>query len=438
MVNLKEWVAEIEAAENADVAKDARPIAHVLLGLIVLFFIAFFTWAANAPLDEVTRGQGKIIPSSQTQIVQHLEGGIISEIDVKEGEVVDKGQVLLKIQNKSAEADLAKKHKIYLNFIARAARLQAEVSGAGEVNFPDDVMREAPEVAQNEQRLFEARTNQLEQQESILKDQLVQKKQELRELNAKVQQLNEAYGLAQQEYKLIKPLVEKGISPKIDLIRIEQKLQDTKAQKQSVELAIPRTQSAIQEAERRISEKRSTYRAEAQQELNKAQSDASRVAEEISAGVDRAQRTEVRSPVKGTVNKILINTIGGVVKPGDNLVEIVPLDDTLLVEARIRPADRAQLWPGLPAVVKVSAYDFSIYGGLNATLTDISADTIVDERGESYYRIRLRTEKNNLGKDKPIIPGMTCQVDILTGEKTVLDYILKPIMKARQNALRER
>ncbi len=416
----------------------ASKVAHVLLAMIVLFFVAFLVWAYNASLDEVTRGDGRIIPSSQTQIVQHLEGGILSGILVREGEIVESGQPLMRIENRVAEADLAEKRRQYLSLLATAARLEAEATESQNISFPADVVQTAPDLVQAETRLYERRAEQFDQQVQILDDQRQQKLQELQEIIGKKAQIERQMGLAQEEFRLLKPLVDQGVSPQIELIRLQQKIEDLNAQAENSTLAVPRTRSAVREARRRIEEKRSSFRTEAQQELNVARVEASRLLEDISAGAERATRSEIRSPVRGTVNKVLINTVGGVVRPGDDLIEIVPLEDALLVEARIRPADRAQLFPGQNAVVKLSAYDFSIFGGLDAELVDISADTITDDQGETYYRIRLRTDQTDLGEDKPIIPGMTASVDILTGEKTVLQYILKPILKAKQNALRER
>ncbi|RED49177.1 HlyD family type I secretion periplasmic adaptor subunit [Aestuariispira insulae] len=439
MTDDRSWERDIADSEMGPiVGRGTSRVAHLLLFFIVAFFAIFVIWAYNAELDEVTRGEGKIIPSGQTKVVQHLEGGIISDLLIQEGQEVQAGEVLLRIENRSAEAELEEKRKQSMNLQGQIARLKAEISGAMEIDFPDIVVDTAPDIARQEQSLFEARRSQLAQQVKILANQHQQKLQELNELNARITQLRKSRQIAQKEYDLLKPLVDEGISPILDLYRVEQKLQDLNSEISSVQLAIPRTRTQVAEAKGRVDEKRQAFRTEAQQLLNQVQVEASALEEAITAGVDRAVRTDVRSPVRGTVKQVLKNTIGGVVRPGDDLVEIVPLEDKLLVEARIRPADRAQLWPGLPAVVKVSAYDFSIYGGLDATLVDISPDTITDEQGETFYRIRLRTADTKLGADKPIRTGMTATVDILTGQKTVLDYLMKPILKAKDNALRER
>lgn len=439
------WEDEILDAElGAGVSRGANRVAHILLLAVAGFFITALLWAHNATLDEITRGEGKIVPSGQTKIVQHFEGGIVTEILVEEGQVVEDGTPLMRIENRQADAELAEKTKQYRNLLAKAARLEAEVAGASQINFPEEVVRLAPSVAVNEQNLFERRQTQLSQQVQILREQRNQKIQELRELEAKVGQTQSSLKLKRQEKEIMEPLLAQGAISQVELLRAEQEVLTLETELEGIELAIPRTRIAVSEANQRIEEKTSTFIAEAQQELNETRVAAAGIEEEIVALRDREQRTEVRSPVSGSVNKMLINTIGGVVKPGDPILEIVPLGDKLIVEAKIRPSDRAQLYQGLPATVKVSAYDFSVYGGLEAVLLDISADTIVDEEGESYYRIRLRTDKNNLRNPKkpdeelPIIPGMTATVDILTGEKTVLQYLLKPIIKAKQNALTER
>ncbi len=415
-----------------------RYIPHILLSAIMIFFVIFISWAYVAGLDEVTRGEAKIIPSSQIQKVQNLEGGIVAAINVREGDIVEKDQVLLRIENVNAAAKLRESRGKYLSLLATIARLEAESNGAADIQFPEEVVTEDPESANDVLRMFTARKTSLEDQVNLLRDQATQKGQELAEQQGRIRQLDEAYNLKKQELDLLSPLVQQGVTPRLDLIRVQQQMQDLRMEAEATKLSVPRTEVALRESRRRVDEKITAFRAEAQQELNRKKAEVNAVAQTLTAEADKVTRTEVRSPVKGTVNKVLISTIGGFIQPGQDLMEIVPLDDKLIVEAKIRPSDRAALRPGLQAVVKVTAYDFSIHGGLPATLFDISADTIVDEQGESFYRIRLRTDQNNLGPDKPIIPGMTATVDILTGQKTVLDYLMKPILKARQNALRER
>ncbi len=433
------WDDGIFDAESKDgVGRSARLWAHVLLFLIGSFFVVFLIWAQSAVLDEVTRGEGKIIPSSQTKIVQHFEGGIVSAISVAEGQIVEAGDVIMRIENRLAEAEYAEKTTQYRSLIAESARLLAEATGATEITFPEDIQANAPNRVNDQIEVFERNLTELQGKIRIRETQRNQALQELRQKTAQVTQLQSQLALAREEFNLLQPLVASGAASQQEVLTVRRSVVGLESELQDAELSIPRIRSQIQEATSTIEQELSAFRAKAQQELSKVRTDAERLREDLTAGRDREQRTDIRSPVRGTVNKILINTLGGVVKPGDPVAEIVPLEDTLLVEARIRPSDRAQLYPGLPAVVKISAYDFSIHGGLEAKLEDVSADTILDEEGEPYYRVRLSTTETNLGDDKPIIPGMTATVDIITGEKTVLDYLLKPLIKAKENAMTER
>jgi adhesin transport system membrane fusion protein len=417
-----------------------RAFAHWLLVVIAAFFVVFFAWASWATLEEVTRGAGRVIPSSHVQVVQNLEGGIVAAILVREGEIVEQGQVLLRIDNVRAASDLREGRKRYLALLGALARLRAEVEETG-ITFPPEVMAEAREVAQNERDLFNARQEALQSELAILRDQAEQREQELAELRTRLAQLTRSHALATEELKITEPLAASRVMPRLELLRLQRQVNDLEGEMETTRLAVPRIEAALREAHRRIEERVLSFRADAQRELNTVQAEASALAEGVTAAADRVNRTEVRSPMRGTIKQVLVSTVGGVIQPGEDLVEIVPLEDTLLVEARVRPADIAFLRPGQPAVVKVTAYDFSIYGGLDGVVEDISADTIADEQGESFYRIRVRTFDNALyrgAEPLPIIPGMTTQVDILTGEKTVMDYLLKPILRARERALRER
>ena len=439
MTNDSSWQQEFATGEvGAEVGAGPGRFAHILLITVVAFFVFFFYWANGAERDQVTRGEGRIIPSSQIQIVQHLEGGIVSDIRVAEGDIVEKDQVIVRMENTFAETEARETRLKQYKLLGVLARLQAEFDGTIVINFPDEVAANAPEVVQDERQLFGVRQSQLEQQIEILRDQAAQKRLELNESTGRLAELERARELKQEEHDLVAPLVEQNVIPRLDLIRIRQEIQEFATQIAGIKITNPRIESSVREAERRIEEKRSSFRAEVQQKLGETRAELSGVVEKLRAEADRVTRTDIRSPVRGTVNKLLVNTIGGVVQPGQDLVEIVPLEDKLLVEAQIRPSDRAELHPGLEAIVKVTAYDFEIHGYLKASLIDISADTIKDEQGESFFRIRLRTERSDLGADKPIVPGMTATVDILTGKLTVLDYIMKPILKARQTALTER
>jgi len=417
-----------------------RGFTHLLLVIIVAFFGIFLAWASWAELDEVTRGDGKVIPSSQVQVVQNLEGGIVAAIPVREGAVVEPGQVLLRIDNVRAASDLRESRQRYLALLGALGRLRAEVDGTA-ISLAPEVLTDAPEVAANERALYYARGEALQSEIDILRSQATQRRQELAELRTRLDQLERSLALAAEELEIKRPLAARRVVSRIELLQLERQVNDLAGELETTRLAVPRIESALQEAERRIEDRRLSFRAEAQRELTAVQAEATALAEAIIATADQVRRTDVRSPVLGTIKRLLVTTVGGVVQPGQDLVEIVPLEDTLLVEAQVRPADIAFLHPGQPAKVKVTAYDFSIYGGLDGVVEDISADTITDDRGESFYRVRVRTADNALehaGEILPIIPGMTTQVDILTGEKTVMDYLLKPILKAKERALRER
>jgi adhesin transport system membrane fusion protein len=415
-------------------------IAYFLSVIVLAFVGIFIIWANHAVLDEVTRGEGNVIPSGRTQIVQNLEGGILAELLVHDGEIVERNAVLLRIANTTAESNLQEMRAQYYALMGQIARLESEANGR-EVVFPDDLTKEAPQVAANEMSLHRARVLQLDAQLAVLRDQITQRQGEISELRGRLQALTRNLELAKEERSITVPLVPVGAAARVDLVRLDRQVADLEGQVNAVRLSIPRSEAALNEAMRRVDEKDATFRSEALGELNTRRNQFSAIAERIQADQDRVTRTEVRSPVRGTIKEVKINTVGGVIRPGQDLIEIVPLEETLLIEARIRPADIAFLRPGQNAMVKITAYDFSIYGGLKSHLEQISADSIKDEKNESFFRIRLRTEKNTLGSEAhplPIIPGMTATVDILTGQKTVLDYLLKPIFKARDRALRER
>ncbi|TNE38131.1 MAG: HlyD family type I secretion periplasmic adaptor subunit [Alphaproteobacteria bacterium] len=418
-----------------------HPRTFLLMFGVIAFFVVAYIWADHAVLDEVTRGPGKVVPSRQVQIIQNLEGGILDELLVHEGDIVKKGQVLLRIDATGFRARADEIESNYLNLMGRIARLKAESSGKA-ITFPPELLAERKDITVHEQNLYNARQAELQSQVEILRQQAQQRDQEIAEIKGQLKQLKDSLKLANEEWKITKPLVDKGIVPKVQALKLQREINDLEGKISAARLSLPRVEGALKEANQRIEEKILNFRSEAAQNLSQMRAEYEAARQAIRGVEDRVARTDVRSPVDGEVKDLKIQTIGGVVKPGQDIIEIVPIDDTLLVEARIRPSDIAFVRPGQEATVKISAYDYSIYGGLPAKLERISADTITDEKtGESYYQISVRTDKNFLqrgGNTYPIIPGMIATVDILTGHKTVLDYILKPILKTRQNALRER
>lgn len=442
----KQKIKEVDIefmTDTSSAIQQGAPIAyHLILWSAAAFLLVALIWANFAVLDVVTTGEGKVIPSGNIQTVQNLEGGIVKDIRVRIGDIVEKDQILMVIDDTRFFSSL-KEGAVQIGALeAKVARLSAEASGK-ELNFPEKLKNEFPQYVANEVELFNSRKRELDVKISILKEQKGQKQQELIELEGKKEQLKRSLALVEKELKLTRPLVKDGAVSEVELLRLERTVNDLAGELEQTELSIPRAKSALVGAEEKINELKIGFKTEALSELNTVKAELTRLNELQKAATDRVNRTIVRSPVKGTINQVKVNTIGGIIQPGEDLIDIVPLDDTLLIEANIRPSDIGFLRPGLPATVKISAYDFSIYGGLKAEVEHISADTITDDKGNSFYQIRVRTTDQSylIGKHKEkleIIPGMSATVDILTGQKTVLEYLLKPIIKAKQNAMRER
>ncbi|MDD1013011.1 HlyD family type I secretion periplasmic adaptor subunit [Pseudomonas rubra] len=425
---------------NKALIEDAPRIVRLTIWGVIGFFLFLGLWANFAIIDEVTRGEGKAIPSSKLQKIQNLEGGIVAQIYAKEGEIVEIGDPLLRLDDTRFVSNVGETEADRLAMALRVERLSAEVEDRP-LKIDEEIRKAAPSQAANEEALYQSRRQQLQDEIGGLQEQLVQRQQELREFSSKQAQYRNSLQLLRQEISMSEPLVAQGAISQVEVLRLKRAEVENRGQLDATTLAIPRAESAVKEVERKIDETRGKFRSEALTQLNEARTDLSKAQATGKALDDRVNRTLVTSPVRGIVKQLLVNTVGGVIQPGSDLVEIVPLDDTLLVEARIRPQDIAFLHPGQEAMVKFTAYDFTIYGGLKAKLEQIGADTITDEDKNTFYVIKLRTERSHLGTDeKPllIIPGMVASVDIITGKKSVLSYLLKPIIRARAEALRER
>ena len=432
-----DFMPDIHRAAN----RRGRKYAYILSAVAFLFFLTFIVWSHFAILDEVTRGEGKVIPSSKTKIIQNLEGGILAEILVREGDIVNEGDILVRIDNTVARASLEDLTAQRWTLKATIARLEATLADAKSVTFSEDVLAGSPEDVEAQTATFTARKNQTDSQIAVLKSQVDQRRAEINEAASRRNQLVSSLELARQEQRITSDLVSKQLMAQIELIRVNREVANLQGELNTVKASITKFQTGLKESEQRVQELINSSKATASDELNLARAELHSVESQLGASEDRVTRTEVRSIVRGTVKELKFNTEGGVIPPGADIIEIVPLEDSLLIEAQVRPADIAFLSPGQSAMIKISAYDFSIYGGLEAKLEHISADTIKDEQGESFYRVYLRTEKSSLkrkGEEHPIIPGMTATAEILTGEKSVMDYMLKPILKARDRALTER
>ncbi|WP_416211241.1 HlyD family type I secretion periplasmic adaptor subunit [Kosakonia sacchari] len=426
---------------NQALLDDSPRVIRITLWAIFIFFILMVGWASFADIDEVTRGEGRAIPSSRLQKIQNLEGGIVAQVYVHEGEVVNAGAPLIRLDDTRFRSNAGETQADRMALQARIERLTAQVNGATTLELSPEIIQQAPDIAKGEMALFLSINSKLQSTIAGLNEQLVQKKQELIDLQTKAAQYKQSLGLLQQEINLSEPLIAKGAISRVEVLRLRRTEVETRGQLDSMTVAVPGAVAAVNEITNKINETLDGNRSDALTQLNQARTDLSKAEATGKAIADRVNRTMVTSPVRGIVQQLMVNTIGGVIQPGSDMVEIVPLDDRLLVEAKIRPQDIAFLHPGQQAIVKFSAYDYTIYGGLAGELVQISPDTVTDKDGNSFYVIRLRTDKNHLGPDdKPllIIPGMVASVDIITGQRTILHYLLKPILRAKAEALRER
>lgn len=419
---------------------DAPRIIRLTLWLMLAFIFSSLLWAGWAQLEEVTRGEGKAIPSSRLQKIQNLEGGILSELLVHEGQIVNAGDTLMRLDDTRFVSNVGETEADKLGLKARIERLTAEVNDTP-LSISPDISSQAPEIAAGEEALFASRQNQFHSEIHALEQQKAQKQQELADFKSRHAQYQRTLNLQEEELKLSAPLIQAGAISQVEILRLKRSVLETRGQMDSAATSIPRTQSALAELDSKIAESRGRFQSEALSQLNEARTSLSKAEATGKALEDRVKRTLVTSPLRGIVQQIMVNTIGGVIQPGSDMIEIVPLEDNLLIETRIRPQDIAFLHPGQKAVIKFTAYDYTTYGGLDGTLEMISPDTITDKEGKSYYLIQLRANRNYLGtKEHPllIIPGMVASVDIVTGHKSVLSYLLKPIIRAKAEALRER
>ncbi len=427
------WQGEVQAARKAQEPLRARFLLYVtalVLGLLVF-------WASRAELDVVTRGTATVVPSRQVQVVQSLDGGIVSEILVREGQVVEPGELLVRIDATRVVSTLREQRAQYLALLAKTARLAAIAEGKPFV-IPPEVVDEAPDTAAAETRLHASSTRELDSAIGVYDQQLAQRRQELNEAVSFKEQSERNFELAAQELAQTEPLVASGAVSQVEILRLKRDVSKLRGDTEQSTAQVTRARAAIAEARRKREQVELDFRNDTRKELAEANAELSSLFEGSVGLQDKVKQTEVRSPVRGTIKRLLINTQGGVVLPGREIIEIVPLDDTLLLEARITPRDIGFLRPGQEATVKFSAYDFLVFGGLDAVVESIGADTITDEEGNPFYLVRVRTHESSLGDNLPIIPGMLAEVDILTGRKTVLDYLLKPVLRARQRAMTER
>ncbi len=431
--------AQMDWAGEADWARlQQDPLrARMLMRVVGITLIVLVVWAAFAPIDEVTRGEARVVPTSQVQIVQSVDGGIVEELMVKEGQVVEAGQLLMRVDPTRFVSNLQESRVSQAALRAKKLRLDALTRGIP-FNPPADLIKEAPEAVAQEARLYESRRAEIGAQVGISQTQLTQRQQELNEVKARKEQAERTLELMTRELNATKPMVATGAVSEVEVLRLEREIARLRGDREQATAQISRVQAAIQEATRKIDEVSLTSRNQMSGELSETMGKLAAMSESGKTLEDKVKKADVRSPMRGIVKRLLVNTLGAVVQPGKELVEVVPLDDALILEVQIAPKDIGFLRPDQKATVKFTAYDYSIYGGLTADVINIGADSVLDEKGNAFYHVRVRTHKPSLGPGLPIIPGMVAQVDILTGKKTVLSYLLKPVLKARANALTER
>ncbi|QKJ27295.1 HlyD family type I secretion periplasmic adaptor subunit [Aliarcobacter cibarius] len=430
----------MNSLNSAILEKNPKKFKLILWFWIITVF-TFIIWASIAEIDEIVRGEGKVISFDENKMIQNLEGGIIEEIFVKDGDIVKKGDILLRIDNQKSVADYESTNKKLLELKAKINRLKAEIE---DKNYVVDIYstEEFKHYENLELNLYELNKNRLNSEISVLDEQLKQKINDLSSTRSSINYLSSEYSFVIEEQKILEPLVVKKLKPQSELLRVKKEANNIQMQLSSARISIPKIESSITEIKNKINEAKENFKKTAQEQLNESSAEFERINASIGSLKDKVFRTNVYSPDDGIVQKVFFNTIGGVIKPGDNLVEIVPTGKHLLIQTKIKPSDIAFIHYNQKAQVKFTAYDYAIYGGLEGKVVKISPDTEMDEtKKESFYNINVQTEDNYLKKGEqklPIIPGMVVNVDILTGKKTVFDYIMKPIFKAKQYTFTER
>lgn len=427
------WQDDAHRAWQEQQPLRARAILYAVAVTVVLLLV----WSALAEIDEVTRGSGKVVPSRQVQVIQSQDGGVLTEILVQVGARVTQGQLLVRLDQTRSQSTLRENRAEFQALAVRAERLRAVLGGTAFEPGPE-LEAAVPAIVTQETALLHSQREELEHEKQIASEQLVQRREELVEVTAREAQAARSLALSREELGVTRPMVASGAVSQVEILRLEREVSQLSGEREQAAAQIKRIESAIVEAQHKLREVEVQFMNELRAELADTLSRMNGLHEAGEGLSDRVRQTDVRSPVSGTVKQLHYHTIGGVVLPGEEIVEVVPADDTLLLEARIRPQDIAFLVPGQPALVKFSAYDFVIYGGLEGVVEHIGADTVMDEEGNPFYEVLVRTFESELAADKPIIPGMTVEVDILTGKKSVLAYLLKPVLRAKQYALTER
>ncbi len=432
-------LAYMHSLSEAVLEHQPKRIRRVLVFWLITVLL-FIIWSTFAEIDEIARGSGKIVPSGENQILQNLEGGIIDEVLIDKGDVVTAGQVLLKLTNQKTASLFEGQTIKNMELQAKLLRLNAQTNHDDFI-IPSDIPKISLPLFEREKSLFLTNISQFKTQQQVLQQKLNQRKHELNEVKVHIKHFSSALELIKEEVRITEPVVLKGVKPKVEFIKLKREQNTIEERYYSAKISIPRLEAAIEEAQNNLSALEYQSQSKLKQEINEVTAELERIIASNKALTDETQRSFVRSPSNGIIQSIFVHTIGGVVKPGDNLIELVPSDDVLWVEVKLKPSDIAFIYPGQKAIVKFTAYDFSIYGGLAGEVVKISADTKTDRQENTFYTVHIKTKQSFLGNSKDplkIIPGMTTSVDIITGKKTVLDYILKPILRATYYTFSER
>lgn len=409
--------------------------ARIILYIILLFMASFIVWAYYAEVDQLVRGEFRVVPYGQNQIVQNFDGGIVTEILVEDGDLVKKGDVLLKLENSQSSSAYEKNILEIDELKAKKVRLYAE---ANDKKFKYD--KKNP-YSVKEYELYRSNVRQLNSKLSVVKEQIIQKRKESREISSRISHLRQSFNLILKEQKVMEPLVKEGVVSKVEYLKLLREANSIKEELESTKLTLNVTNSAINEYKNRLKEAKIDFQNDAHKEYNDVVAKIEQFSTKNRGLEDQVKRTVIKSPVTGFIKTIHVNTIGGSVKPGMDLVEIVPKEKNLLVEAKIKPEDIALIYQKQKVTLKFTAYDFAIYGSLGGEIEKISPDSVTDKEKNTYYLVYIKAYRNFIGNKsdpKKILPGMRGSADIISGKNRVLNYILKPIIKTRQYALTEK
>ncbi len=431
-----DFMSELEAATSLKPALSSTLMLFSIIGLVVFGFI----WAAFSEVEEMTRGQGQVVPSQEIQVVQSLEGGVLEQILVKEGELVKKDQILLRISDVQFSSEERGTEAKFLSLGAKKARLESEASG-NEFVLPAEVEEKAPQIAANEKALYVSRQKELENAYAILDDRISKATADLAEVKAQINRLYQNRKSLQQELDITKEMVKKRAVPKLEEIRLQRELDDVSGQINAQSQKKTGLEADLRGTQKERASQDDKFKSQALGELNQVETEIAGLQEALTSIGDRVYRAELRAPVDGIVNNIALSTIGGVVEPAQKLVEIVPVDDELKIIARVIPSEIAFIRPGQDVKVKITSYDPQRYGSLDGKLMRIGANSVTDREGNVSFEIEVRTDRNYMGDAEnplPITPGMIAETEVITGKRTILEYLMKPILRARNRAFTER